>query len=236
MKVVVALPGYNCEQTLRKTYMSIPMEYVDDVIYVDDGSSDNSLIIAKSLHINNIIRHSHNIGYGGNQKTLYNKAIDLGADVIILLHPDYQYDPLLIPTILSKIKNGADVVFASRMKKGKEAVRLGMPKYKFYANRLLTAIQNYTFNQNLSEYHTGYRAYKADVLRNIKYNYLSNDFVFDNQLILEIICNNYRIDEVYCPAKYERDSSSINFIRSIRYGLLVLWYTLVYKLKNSNYD
>ena len=122
------------------------------------------------------------------------------------------------------------------MKKGKEALRLGMPKYKFYANRLLTAIQNYTFNQKISEYHTGYRAYKADVLKNIKYNCLSNDFVFDNQLILEIICNNYRIDEVYCPAKYERDSSSINFIRSVRYGLLVLWYTLVYKLKYFNYD
>lgn len=231
MKVVVVLPGYNCEQTLRKTYMSIPMEYVNDVVYVDDGSSDNSLIIAKSLHINYIIPHSHNIGYGGNQKTLYDKAIDLGADVIILLHPDYQYDPLLIPTILNKFNNGADVVFASRMKKGKESVRLGMPKYKYYANRLLTAIQNYTFNQKLSEYHTGYRAYKADVLRNIKYHNLSNDFVFDNQLTLEIIRNHYRIDEVYCPAKYERDSSSINFIRSVKYGFLVLWYTFVYKLK-----
>jgi len=231
MKVVVVLPGYNCERTLRKTYMSIPMKYVDDVIYVDDGSIDSSIKIAKSLHINHIICHSQNMGYGGNQKTLYDKALELKADVIILLHPDYQYNPLLIPKIIDNIKNGADVVFASRMKNGKEAIRLGMPIYKYYANRFLTKIQNSIFNQNLSEYHTGYRGYKADVLRSIRYHSLSDDFVFDNQLALEIICKKYHINEIYCPAKYDKDSSSIRFFRSVKYGILVLWYSLVYKIK-----
>ncbi len=230
MKVIVVLPGYNCERTLRKTYMFIPMQYVDDVIYADDGSFDNSVKVAKSLHINHIICNSRNIGYGGNQKTLYDKALELEADVIVMLHPDYQYDPLLIPKMLYKLKIGADVVFASRMKNGKEAIRLGMPKYKFYANRLLTKIQNRIFNQNLSEYHTGYRAYKANVLRDIKYQSLSNDFIFDNQMVLELIRKKYHITEVYCPAKYDKESSSINFYRSIKYGVLVLWYSLVYKI------
>ena len=143
MKVVVALPGYNCQNTLRKTYLSIPMQYIDEVIYVDDNSTDNSINIAKSLHINNIICHSRNLGYGANQKTLYDKALELKADIIVLLHPDYQYDPLLIPELISKIKDGSDVVFASRIKHGKEAIRMGMPRYKYYANRLLTKIQNY---------------------------------------------------------------------------------------------
>lgn len=231
MKVVVVLPGYNCECTLRNTYMSIPMQYVDDVIYVDDGSFDDSIKIAESLHIKHIVCHSQNMGYGGNQKTLYDKALELNADVIILLHPDYQYNPLLIPEIVDNVYNGADVVFASRMKNGKEALRLGMPRYKFYANRLLTKIQNRIFNQNLSEYHTGYRAYKADVLRSVRYHSLSNDFIFDNQLALEIICKKYRITEIYCPAKYDKDSSSIKFISSVKYGVLVLWYSLVYKIK-----
>ncbi len=211
--------------------MSIPMQYVDDVIYVDDGSFDDSIKIAESLHIKHIVCHSQNMGYGGNQKTLYDKALELNADVIILLHPDYQYNPLLIPEIVDNVYNGADVVFASRMKNGKEALRLGMPRYKFYANRLLTKIQNRIFNQNLSEYHTGYRAYKADVLRSVRYHSLSNDFIFDNQLALEIICKKYRITEIYCPAKYDKDSSSIKFISSVKYGVLVLWYSLVYKIK-----
>ena len=207
------------------------MQYVDDVIYVDDGSFDDSIKIAESLHIKHIVCHSQNMGYGGNQKTLYDKALELNADVIILLHPDYQYNPLLIPEIVDNVYNGADVVFASRMKNGKEALRLGMPRYKFYANRLLTKIQNRIFNQNLSEYHTGYRAYKADVLRSVRYHSLSNDFIFDNQLALEIICKKYRITEIYCPAKYDKDSSSIKFISSVKYGVLVLWYSLVYKIK-----
>ena len=148
-----------------------------------------------------------------------------------MLHPDYQYDPKLIPIILSKFKEGADVVFASRMMKKKEAIRLGMPKYKYYSNRFLTIMQNLLFNQKLSEYHTGYRAYKASVLREIDYSSLSNDFIFDNQMILEIINNKYIISEIYCPAKYEKDSSSINFWRSLRYGILVLWYSIIYKLR-----
>ena len=228
---IVVLPGYNCQDTLEKVVCAIPKECVDDIIYVDDYSSDKSIEIAQSLNIKHIIRHTHNIGYGGNQKTLYSSALKLNPDIVIMLHPDYQYDPKLIPEMVSKFREGADVVFASRMMKKKDAIRLGMPKYKYYSNRILTVIQNLLFNQNLSEYHTGYRAYTATVLRSIDYNKLSNDFIFDNQMILEIIKHNYKISEIYCPAKYDKDSSSINFVRSVRYGLLILWYSMVYKLR-----
>lgn len=228
---IVVLPGYNCQDTLENVVRAIPKECVDDIIYVDDYSTDKSTEIAHLLKIKHIIQHTHNIGYGGNQKTLYSAALKLNPDIIIMLHPDYQYDPKLIPIILSKFKEGADVVFASRMMKKKEAIRLGMPKYKYYSNRFLTIMQNLLFNQKLSEYHTGYRAYKASVLREIDYSSLSNDFIFDNQMILEIINNKYIISEIYCPAKYEKDSSSINFWRSLRYGILVLWYSIIYKMR-----
>ena len=231
MRVVIVLPGYNCETTLRKTFLSIPVQYMNDVIYVDDCSSDSSVQVAESLQIKNIFTHNTNLGYGGNQKTMYDKALEQGAEIVIMLHPDYQYDPKLIPEIVSKIEQGADVVFASRMQKGREAISLGMPWYKYWANRFLTLVQNLMFKQHLSEYHTGYRAYKADVLKSIDYHSLSNDFIFDNQIVLEIIKRKFQIKEIYCPAKYEEDSSSINFLRSIRYGTLVLWYSLVYKIK-----
>ena len=228
---IVVLPGYNCQETLEKVINAIPKECVDDIVYVDDYSTDNSTEIAKSLGIKHIIQHTYNIGYGGNQKTLYTTALQLNPDIVIMLHPDYQYDPHLIPAIVAKFQEGADVVLASRMMKRKEAIKLGMPRYKYYSNRFLTFIQNVMFNQNLSEYHTGYRAYKASVLKRIDYNALSDDFIFDNQMLLDIINRNYVISELYCPAKYEKGSSSINLKRSIRYGFLVLWYSLVYKLK-----
>lgn len=228
---VVALPGYNCQDTLAKVVNAIPKGFVDALIYVDDCSQDNSLAIAKELNINHVIQHEHNKGYGGNQKTLYKKALDIGADIVILLHPDYQYNPSLIPNILEQFNNGADVVFASRMMRKKEAMDLGMPFYKYYANRLLSKFQNCLFKQNLSEYHTGYRAYTAKVLEDIDFHLLSDDFIFDNQMILEIIKKKFIIKEIYCPAKYAQDSSSINIKRSIVYGFLVLWYSVIYKIR-----
>lgn len=228
---IVVLPGYNCQDTLEDVINEIPRDVVDEIIYVDDFSQDNSITVAKSLNINHIILHDHNIGYGGNQKTLYTKALSIGADVIIMLHPDYQYDPKLIPEIISEFSKGADVVLASRMMHKREAISLGMPFYKYYANRILTTIQNFLYKQNLSEYHTGYRAYRAQVLDSIDYDSLSDDFIFDNQILLEIIKRKCIIKEIYCPAKYEENSSSINIKRSIKYGLLVLWYSLVYKIR-----
>lgn len=228
---VVVLPGYNCQDTLEDVVNAIPQGVIDEIIYVDDFSKDNSISVAKSLKIKHIIRHNHNIGYGGNQKTLYSKALSIGADIIIMLHPDYQYDPKLIPKIIAKFNKGADVVMASRMMHKKEALSLGMPSYKYYANILLTTIQNFLFGQNISEYHTGYRAYRAHVLDSIDYASLSDDFIFDNQMLLEIIKKRFIIKEIYCPAKYEERSSSINIKRSVKYGLLVLWYSIVYKIK-----
>ena len=228
---IVVLPGYNCQDTLEDVINEIPRDVVDEIVYVDDFSQDNSITVAKSLNINHIILHDHNIGYGGNQKTLYTKALSIGADVVIMLHPDYQYDPKLIPEIISEFSKGADVVLASRMMHKREALALGMPFYKYFANRFLTTIQNFLFKQNLSEYHTGYRAYRAQVLDSIDYDSLSDDFIFDNQILLEIIKRKYIIKEIYCPATYEDNSSSINIKRSIKYGLLVLWYSLVYKIR-----
>lgn len=228
---IVVLPGYNCQNTLEEVINAIPRDFVDEIIYVDDFSKDNSISVAKSLNINHVILHNHNIGYGGNQKTLYNKALSIGADIVIMLHPDYQYDPKLIPEIITQFNKGADVVLASRMMHKKEALYLGMPSYKYYANRFLTTIQNFLFRQNLSEYHTGYRAYRAQVLDSIDYGSLSDDFIFDNQMLLEIIRKKYIIKEIYCPAKYDVNSSSINIKRSIKYGLLVLWYSFVYKIR-----
>jgi len=228
---VIVLPGYNCQDTLEDVVNAIPQGVVDEIIYADDFSNDNSISVAKSLKIKHIVLHDHNIGYGGNQKTLYNKALSIGADIVIMLHPDYQYDPKLIPEIITQFNKGADVVLASRMMHKKEALYLGMPSYKYYANRFLTTIQNFLFRQNLSEYHTGYRAYRAQVLDSIDYGSLSDDFIFDNQMLLEIIRKKYIIKEIYCPAKYEVNSSSINIKRSIKYGLLVLWYSFVYKIR-----
>lgn len=205
------------------------MSYIDDIVYVDDCSTDNSVKIAKELGIHHIVCHDKNLGYGGNQKTMYSKALSMGADIIIMLHPDYQYDPALIPDILKEFDNGAEIVFGSRMLCHKEALKNGMPYYKYYSNRFLTVFQNWVFDQRLSEYHTGYRAYKSHVLKEINFKTLSNDFIFDNQMILESIKKDFKITEIYCPARYNKECSSINFRRSIKYGFLVLWNTFIYK-------
>jgi glycosyltransferase involved in cell wall biosynthesis len=211
-KVIVVLPAYNAETTLEKTYAEIPMNIVDEVILCDDASSDNTVQLAQSLGIKHIIKHDKNKGYGGNQKSLYNKALDLGGDIVIMLHPDYQYTPMLIPSMVNIIANDLyPVVLGSRIL-GKGALRGGMPIYKYIANRLLTLFQNILISYKLSEYHTGYRAFSKEVLERINFNANSDDFVFDNQMLSQIIFHGFDIAEVTCPTKYFEEASSINIV------------------------
>lgn len=229
-KIIVILPAYNASDTLEKTYYQIPFDIVDEVVLVDDCSNDNTIEIAKKLHINHVISHKENKGYGGNQKTCYNKALALGADIVIMLHPDYQYDPRLIHSMSYLIANQVyPVVLGSRIL-GCGAILGGMPRYKYIANRFLTLFQNILIGQKLSEYHTGYRAFSKEVLESISYNSNSDDFIFDNQLICQIFNKGYHIAEITCPTKYDSNSSSINFKRSIRYGLGVLKVSMQYWL------
>jgi glycosyltransferase involved in cell wall biosynthesis len=221
-KVVVVLPAYNAAQTLLKTYQEIPFDIVDEVILVDDASSDGTAILAKEIGISHVILHQKNKGYGGNQKSCYDKALAVGADIVIMLHPDYQYTPKLITAMVSIIANDLyPVVFGSRIL-GKGAIKGGMPYYKYFFNRILTLTQNILMNQKLSEYHSGYRAFSAEVLNKINYQANSDDFVFDNQMIAQICFEGFEIAEVTCPTKYFEEASSINFSRSITYGLGVL--------------
>jgi glycosyltransferase involved in cell wall biosynthesis len=221
-KVVVVLPAYNAAQTLLKTYQEIPFDIVDEVILVDDASSDGTAMLAKEIGISHVILHQKNKGYGGNQKSCYDKALALGADIVIMLHPDYQYTPKLITAMVSIIANDLyPVVFGSRIL-GKGAIKGGMPYYKYFFNRILTLTQNILMNQKLSEYHSGYRAFSAGVLNKINYQANSDDFVFDNQMIAQICFEGFEIAEVTCPTKYFEEASSINFSRSITYGLGVL--------------
>lgn len=221
-KIVVVLPAYNAEKTLKRTYEEIPFDIVDDVVLVDDHSKDNTSEVGRQIGIRHIIRHEQNKGYGGNQKTCYDKALELGADIVIMLHPDYQYTPKLIPAMCEVIASGLyPVVFGSRIL-GKGALKGGMPLYKYVFNRCLTLSQNILINQKLSEYHTGYRAFSAEVLRAIKYHKNSDDFVFDNQMISQIFFAGFEIAEITCPTKYFDDASSINFRRSATYGMGVL--------------
>jgi glycosyltransferase involved in cell wall biosynthesis len=228
-KIVVVLPAYNASKTLEKTYREIPFEFVDDVILVDDASRDGTAEVARGLGINTII-HESNQGYGGNQKTCYKAALDLGADIVIMLHPDYQYTPKLIPAISAMIAYGEfDAVLASRIL-GIGALKGGMPLYKFIANRVLTLVENLLLGHKLSEYHTGYRAFSREVLERLPLDRNSDDFVFDNQMLAQIIWNNYRIGEVSCPTKYFAEASSINLMRSVIYGLGVLKTAVQYRL------
>ena len=229
-KVVVVLPAYNAALTMEKTIAEIPMDVVDDIVLVDDNSTDDSIQVAKKLGIKHIVQHTKNKGYGGNQKSCYNKALTLDADIIIMLHPDYQYTPKLLLAMISIIGNDLyKVVFGSRIL-GKGALKGGMPLYKYIANRFLTLFQNVMMNQKLSEYHTGYRAYHKDVLKSISYNENSDDFIFDNEMIAQIFYNNFEIAEVTCPTKYFEEASSINLSRSITYGLGVLKVSILYFL------
>ena len=221
-KLVAVLPAYNAALTLKKTYEEIPFEIVDDVVLVDDCSTDNTLEVANNIGIKHVITHEKNKGYGGNQKTCYDTAMRLGADIVIMLHPDYQYTPKLIQSLSYLIANDLyPVAFGSRIL-GKGALKGGMPMYKYIFNRFLTLSQNILINQKLSEYHTGYRAFSKEVILKINYHANSDDFVFDNQMISQIFYAGFDIAEVTCPTKYFPEASSINFSRSMKYGIGVL--------------
>ena len=221
-KVIVVMPAYNAAKTLEKTYNEIPFDLVDEVVLCDDASKDNTKDLARDIGIQHVIVHEKNKGYGGNQKSLYNKALELGGDIVIMLHPDYQYTPKLIPAMVNIIGDELyPVVLGSRIL-GKGALKGGMPIWKYIANRFLTMTQNLLIDYKLSEYHTGYRAFSADVLRGINLAENSDDFVFDNQMLSQIVYAGFDIAEVTCPTKYFEEASSINFMRSSKYGLGVL--------------
>ena len=232
-KIVVILPAYNAENTLEKTYNEIPFNIVDEVILVDDLSSDNTVELARKIGIQHVIKHEKNKGYGGNQKSCYNKALEIDADIVIMLHPDYQYTPKLIQSMAYLITNNLyEVVLGSRIL-GKGALKGGMPWYKYVANRMLTLIQNILMGQKLSEYHTGYRAFSKNVLQSVNYNINSDDFVFDNQMLAQICFKEFEIAEITCPTKYFEEASSINLKRSSIYGLGVLWVAFSYFLQKT---
>jgi len=227
-KITIVLPAYNAGKTLEQTYKEIPFDIVDEIILVDDNSKDETLEVAKKLGIKHIVTHTENKGYGGNQKSCYNKALELGSDIVVMLHPDYQYTPKLIHSMCYLIANGVyEVVFGSRIL-GKGALKGGMPLYKYIANRLLTLFQNIVMNKKLSEYHTGYRAFSANVLRSVNYNINSDDFVFDNQMIAQIYYAGFEIAEITCPTKYFEEASSINLSGSIKYGIGVVATSFAY--------
>ena len=221
-KIVVVLPAYNAGKTLGDTYNEIPFDIVDEVLLVDDASTDDTIEVARQLGIRHIISHQKNTGYGGNQKSCYKAAIELGADIIIMLHPDYQYTPKLIPSMAYLIANDLyEVVLGSRIL-GKGALKGGMPLYKYISNRFLTLFQNFMIGAKLSEYHTGYRAFSRKVLESINYQANSDDFVFDNQMLSQILYRGFEIAEITCPTKYFKEASSINLSRSMKYGLGVM--------------
>jgi len=229
-KVVVVMPAYNAEKTLRKTYGEIPLDVVDEVILVDDASRDRTPEIAREMGIRTIV-HENNLGYGGNQKSCYRAALELGADIVIMVHPDYQYTPKLIPAMASMIAYGEfDTVLASRIL-GTGAREGGMPFYKYISNRFLTLFENLMLSHKLSEYHTGFRAFTREILERLPLHQNSDDFVFDNQMLAQIVWFGYRIGELTCPTRYFEDASSINFRRSVTYGLGVLKTSLQFRLQ-----
>jgi glycosyltransferase involved in cell wall biosynthesis len=230
-KVVLVMPAYNAAHTLEQTYKEIPHNVIDQVILVDDNSNDNTIEIARRIGIEVVIKHERNKGYGGNQKTCYNTALQHQADIVVMLHPDYQYTPLLLEAMIYPLAHGLfDVMMGSRIL-GKGALKGGMPLYKYIANRLLTLFQNIIMGQKLSEYHSGYRAYTRKVLEHIPYQNNSDDFVFDNELLGQVTYLNYDIGEVTCPTKYFPEASSINFKRSVQYGLGVLRVAITFRLQ-----
>lgn len=236
--ISVVMPAYNAETTLEQTFKEIPLNIVDNVILVDDMSQDNTITKASELGIKHIIRHNKNTGYGGNQKTCYDYALKLNSDIIIMLHPDYQYTPKLIESMAYIIANDVyPIVFGSRIL-GKGALKGGMPYYKYICNRFLTFFQNVLMNNKLSEYHTGYRAFSSKVLKNVDYHLCSDNFIFDNQIIAQIFNKGYEIAEITCPTKYFKEASSIKLGPSIRYGLGVLnvsFRYLLHKIHLVNY-
>jgi len=228
-KVVVVLPAYKAEKTLRKTFAEIPMDVVDSILLVDDRSDDKTVEVAKELGIRTFM-HEKNMGYGANQKTCYREALKEGAEIVVMLHPDYQYDPRLVTAMAGMVASGIyDVVLASRILSS-SPIKGGMPFYKFFFNRLLTFVQNVLLRAKLSEYHTGYRAFSKKVLEELPLLVNSDDFVFDNQMLAQAIAFDFRIGEISCPAKYFSEASSISFIRSVKYGIGVIITSIIYRL------
>lgn len=223
------MPAYNAEKTLKQTYDEIYKDFVDEVILVDDNSQDNTKLVSKELNIKTIV-HKENKGYGGNQKSCYKAALKSGADIVVMLHPDYQYTPKLIPAIVCMMAfEQYDAVLASRML-GNSALKGGMPFYKFVANKFLTGFENLLTGEKLSEYHTGFRGFTRKVLENLPLADCDDDFIFDNEMIALLFYNNYKIGELSCPTKYFKEASSINFARSCKYGFGVLGVSLLYRL------
>jgi len=232
-KTIVVMPGYNAGETLEKTVNDISEEVVDEIILVDDASSDDTVEVAKKLGLT-VARHDKNQGYGANQKTCYNLALEHGADIVVMIHPDYQYDPKLIKHFVDFIAQGYfDVMLGSRIRTRKEALAGGMPKYKYLANRLLTMFENIISGQNLSEWHTGMRAYKREVLESIDFMKNSDDFVFDSQVLFQIIAKGYSIGEIPVPVRYFKEASSINFLRSVKYGLSTIITALKFLIRKK---
>jgi glycosyltransferase involved in cell wall biosynthesis len=238
-KVVVVMPAYNAERTLRQTYADIPKDVVDEMMLVDDGSWDNTVKLAKKLGIK-VFKHPQNRGYGGNQKTCYTMALDNKADVIVMVHPDYQYDPTLIPELVEPILGGRyEIMLGSRIRTREEVLEGGMPLYKYLGNRFLTLLENLVLGRNLSEYHTGFRAFKRDALLKLPFHRFSDDFVFDQEILISAVAEGFRIGEIAVPVKYFPEASSINLLRSLKYGISTLvvmgWYVLyrlgIYKAK-----
>lgn len=228
-KIVVVMPAYNAEKTLRRTHEELPREYVDEVILVDDASRDSTVSIARELGIKTIV-HRENRGYGANQKSCYAEALRLGANIVVMIHPDYQYSPRLVTAMASMIASGHyDVVLGSRILGG-NALQGGMPLYKYVANRFLTLVENLALGVKLSEYHTGYRAFGRTVLETLPLDENSDDFVFDNEMLAQAVYFGFRIGEISCPTRYFEDASSINFRRGVAYGIGVLRTTLKYVL------
>lgn len=229
-KIVVVLPAFNASRTLEKTISEIPTDIVDDIILVDDASSDNTADLANRLGIRHVVRHVQNLGYGANQKSCYSKALELKADIVVMIHPDYQYTPKLITAMASVIAYGVyPVVLGSRIL-GKGALKGGMPLYKYVFNRVLTLFQNLVMNQKLSEYHSGFRAFSSKVLLELNFKNNSDDFVFDNQMLAQVFFKGYEIAEITCPTRYFPEASSISFSRSFRYGAGVVWTSIQYRL------
>lgn len=231
-KIVVVMPAYNAEKTLMKTYDEIPREYVDEIILVDDASYDGTVDIASKLGIKTIV-HSENRGYGGNQKTCYAEALRLGADIVVMIHPDYQYSPRLITAMASMIASGHyDVVLGSRIL-AESALKGGMPLYKYISNRSLTCIQNLLLGKKLSEYHTGFRTFTREVIETLPIEKNSDDFLFDNQMLAQAIYFGFRVGEISCPTRYFMEASSINFRRSVVYGIGVIKTSLQFILNKT---
>ncbi|MDP2685166.1 MAG: glycosyltransferase family 2 protein [bacterium] len=233
-KIIAVLPAYNAAKTLKLTLNDIPADWVDEIILVDDASSDNTVELAKKLGLKTFV-HSENKGYGGNQKTCYNKALKLDADIVIMIHPDHQYDPTLVPEMLLPIiNNEADAVFGSRMLHKGEAIKGGMPKWKYLANKFLTIMENSILHLNLSEYHSGFRAYNKKILNTVQYNQNSDNFVFDTEIIVQLKIHKFKIKEIPIPTKYFKDASSVGLIAGSIYGLSIIKVLLQYLLHSWN--